>query len=303
MEVALTKLDELYDMHDHYFSADKQEKKAKLDPCNLDIWVCLGNCLWKKGDLQAAKTCFESCLDYGPSKHALRSLSMLLRKMGTKPEEKSHNIKVHRYKEDYALAVQSFCKAHALDPSLRAMAIVDGILRWTLRVSNLIHQQVRYIIGVVKTMTWRSRGGSRRAALRSWPPHFRTSVRSKAGLVCPSRPCSNLDNVLVSPYQPVASPGHNEGKAVALKLLVDVIRKNEPPGYATQGQAVPRELTNWGRCFVMMDETQTCCAVSIYHLDSVAYTKMTERDVFYVLDPFVKLVHLTYNCMVIMIFT
>ncbi|RHY06629.1 hypothetical protein DYB25_003843 [Aphanomyces astaci] len=232
MEVALTKLDELYDMHDHYFSADKQEKKAKLDPCNLDIWVCLGNCLWKKGDLQAAKTCFESCLDYGPSKHALRSLSMLLRKMGTKPEEKSHNIKVHRYKEDYALAVQSFCKAHALDPSLRAMAIVDGILRWTLRVSNLIHQQ-----------------------------------------------------------------------AVALKLLVDVIRKNEPPGYATQGQAVPRELTNWGRCFVMMDETQTCCAVSIYHLDSVAYTKMTERDVFYVLDPFVKLVHLTYNCMVIMIFT
>ncbi|RQM21785.1 hypothetical protein B5M09_009919, partial [Aphanomyces astaci] len=117
---------------------------AKLDPCNLDIWVCLGNCLWKKGDLQAAKTCFENCLDYGPSKHALRSLSMLLRKMGTKPEEKSHNIKVHRYKEDYALAVQSFCKAHALDPSLRAMAIVDGILRWTLRVSNLIHQQGRF---------------------------------------------------------------------------------------------------------------------------------------------------------------
>ncbi|ETV86675.1 hypothetical protein, variant 1 [Aphanomyces astaci] len=374
MEVALTKLNELYDMHDHYFSADKQEKKlklqtladeilelvdaidiagsnnsrqakatasyvkgkalevfpeynpsseallsqaAKLDPCNLDIWVCLGNCLWKKGDLQAAKTCFENCLDYGPSKHALRSLSMLLRKMGTKPEEKSHNIKtsivhakqalnmdiqdgeswyvmgnaylalffasshstvdldrslaayaraeaggaannpdlhfnranVHRYKEDYALAVQSFCKAHALDPSLRAMAIVDGILRWTLRVSNLIHQQGRF-------------KASRIAQLASTLPHVgEVQGRTRVSI-------SSLH------------PGHNEGKAVALKLLVDVVRKNEPPG-----------------CFVMMDETQTCCAVSIYHLDSVAYTKMTERDVFYVLDPFVKLVHLTYNCM------
>ncbi|ETW04922.1 hypothetical protein H310_04022 [Aphanomyces invadans] len=373
MEVALAKLDELYSIHDHFFSANKEEKKlklqalvdevmalvddvgmdrsnsrelkatawyiqgkalevfpeynpssealltkaAKLDPCNSDIWVSLGNCFWKKGDLEAAKNCFESCLDYGPSKHALRSLSMVLRKMGTNVEEKTSNIKasithakaalnldiqdgeswyvmgnaylalffacshstvdldrslaayaraeaggaannpdlhfnranVHRYKEDYALAVQSFCKAHALDPSLRAMAIVDGILRWTLRVSNLIHHKGRFKV---------------------------TRIAQLASALPPVCEVQGRTRVSISSLQ----QGHNEGKVVALKLLVDVVRGNEPPG-----------------CFVMMDEAQTCCAVSIYHLDSVAYTKMTERDVFYVLDPFVKVVHLEYNCM------
>ncbi|KAF0687131.1 Aste57867_21102 [Aphanomyces stellatus] len=373
MEVAQQKLDELYDIHDHYFSADKQEKKlklqsiadeilelidrveigsnrnlkaaasyikgkaldafpeynssseallsqaAKLDPCNLDIWVSLGNCFWKKGDLNSAKNCFENCLEYGESKQAMRSLSMLLRKMGTNAEEKSRNIKtsikhakralnldiqdgiswyvmgnaylalffssshstidldrslaaytraeaagagnnpdlhfnranVFRYKEDYALAVQSFCKAHALDPSLRAMGIVDDILRWTLRVSNLIHQKGR---------------------LRA------KQITQLASALPTLADIQGRTRVAVSSLQ----LGCNEGKAVALKLLVDVVRTNEPPG-----------------CFVMMDEAQTCCAVSIYHLDSVAYSKMTDRDVFYVLDPFLKVVNLSYNCMTI----
>ncbi|KAH9120919.1 hypothetical protein LEN26_010910 [Aphanomyces euteiches] len=403
MEVAQHKLKELYKVHDHYFSADKQEKKvqtstlkqlnvntltqlklqamadeicalideihignnrhmkatasyikgkaldafpeysassevllsqaAKLDPCNLDVWVSLGNCFWKKGDMQSAKSCFENCLDFGPSKQALRCLSMLLRRMGTKPEEMSRNIKtsiahakqalsmdiedgeswckctqvanctkispdvmgnallalffssshspvdldrslaayaraeatgaagnpdlhfnrgnVFRYKEEYALAVESFCKAHALDPSLRAMSIVDNILRWTLRVSNLIHQK-----GRLKS---------------SHLAHLALNLPNESDI-------QGRKRVSISSLQ----LGSNEGKAVALKLLVDVVRKNEPPG-----------------CFVMMDETKTCCAVSIYHLDNIAYSKMTERDVFYVLDPFVKVVHLSYNCMTI----
>ncbi|KAG9410670.1 hypothetical protein AC1031_018693 [Aphanomyces cochlioides] len=185
MEVAQHKLKELYKVHDHYFSADKQEKKvqtsalkqfnvntltqlklqamadeicalideihignnrhmkatasyikgkaldafpeysassevllsqaAKLDPCNLDVWVSLGNCFWKKGDMQSAKNCFENCLDFGPSKQALRCLSMLLRRMGTKPEEMSRNIKTSIAHAKQALSMdiedgESWCK-------------------------------------------------------------------------------------------------------------------------------------------------------------------------------------------------
>lgn len=85
----------------------------KLNPSLADAWLCLGNCIWKKGDLSSAKNCFtlalskvilESisrlhlnllwlfilffmvdtytlCLVQGPNKQVLCQLSMLERKM------------------------------------------------------------------------------------------------------------------------------------------------------------------------------------------------------------------------------
>lgn len=32
--------------------------QVKLNPSLADAWLCLGNCIWKKGDLSAAKNCF-----------------------------------------------------------------------------------------------------------------------------------------------------------------------------------------------------------------------------------------------------
>ena len=66
-----------------------------------------------------------------------------------------------------------------------------------------------------------------------------------------------------------------------MKLLIDVARTNEPPG-----------------CFIMVDEEETCIAVAIYHLDSEVYTKMTDKDVFYILDPFLKKVELNQPTLV-----
>ncbi len=37
-------------------------RSIKLDPGLVDAWIELGRCLWKKGDAQAAKTCFEQAL-------------------------------------------------------------------------------------------------------------------------------------------------------------------------------------------------------------------------------------------------
>ncbi|XP_029125634.1 tetratricopeptide repeat protein 5 isoform X2 [Cajanus cajan] len=52
-------------------------------------WLCLGNCIWKKGDLTAAKNCLSLALDKGPNKKILCQLSMLKRKMSQGAENQA----------------------------------------------------------------------------------------------------------------------------------------------------------------------------------------------------------------------
>ena len=37
--------------------------QVKLNPSLADAWLCLGNCIWKKGDLSAAKNCLNLALN------------------------------------------------------------------------------------------------------------------------------------------------------------------------------------------------------------------------------------------------
>ncbi|CAL8995074.1 unnamed protein product [Prunus brigantina] len=60
---------------------DHLSKAVKLNPSLADAWLCLGNCIWKKGDLSSAKNCFTRALSKGPNKQILCQLSMLERKM------------------------------------------------------------------------------------------------------------------------------------------------------------------------------------------------------------------------------
>ncbi|MBA0814896.1 hypothetical protein Gohar_020695, partial [Gossypium harknessii] len=41
---------------------DHLSKAVKLNPSLGDAWLCLGNCIWKKGDLTSAKNCFNLAL-------------------------------------------------------------------------------------------------------------------------------------------------------------------------------------------------------------------------------------------------
>ncbi|KAK6788751.1 hypothetical protein RDI58_012549 [Solanum bulbocastanum] len=69
---------------------DHLSKAVKLNPSLVDAWLCLGNCIWKKGDLNAAKNCFTFALGKGPNKKILCQLSMLERKLShdaENPEE------------------------------------------------------------------------------------------------------------------------------------------------------------------------------------------------------------------------
>ncbi|KAL6884652.1 hypothetical protein ACP4OV_010588 [Aristida adscensionis] len=68
---------------------DHLSKAVKLNPSLVDAWLCLGNCIWKKGDLAAAKNCFALALSKGSDKKILCQLSMLERSMAQGSEDQA----------------------------------------------------------------------------------------------------------------------------------------------------------------------------------------------------------------------
>ncbi|KAM4084911.1 hypothetical protein ACB094_08G168600 [Castanea mollissima] len=78
---------------------DHLSKAVKLNPSLADAWLCLGNCIWKKGDLSSAKNCFTL---------ALSKLSMLERRMaqGTENEAEIVEESIQHAKEAITLDVK-----------------------------------------------------------------------------------------------------------------------------------------------------------------------------------------------------
>ncbi|GKU90228.1 hypothetical protein SLEP1_g4244 [Rubroshorea leprosula] len=68
---------------------DHLSKAVKLNPSLADAWLCLGNSIWKKGDLPSANNCFTLALSKGPNKKILCQLSMLERKMAQGAENQA----------------------------------------------------------------------------------------------------------------------------------------------------------------------------------------------------------------------
>ncbi|KAM3349168.1 hypothetical protein ACQJBY_022348 [Aegilops geniculata] len=60
-------------------------KAVKLNPSLVDAWLCLGNCIWKKGNLASARNCFLLALN----KKILCQLSMLERSMAQSSEDQA----------------------------------------------------------------------------------------------------------------------------------------------------------------------------------------------------------------------
>ncbi|KAL7597202.1 hypothetical protein Lser_V15G28243 [Lactuca serriola] len=87
---------------------DHLSKVAKLTPSLGDAWLCLGNCIWKKGDLPATRNCFTLALCKGPNKRILSQLSMLERGMaqGADNQEEIVAESIKHAKETIALDVK-----------------------------------------------------------------------------------------------------------------------------------------------------------------------------------------------------
>ncbi|KAF5953639.1 hypothetical protein HYC85_006495 [Camellia sinensis] len=71
------------DKHCHFAELSSSNYHfVKLNPSLVDVWLCLGNCIWKKGDLPSAKkNYFTLALSKGPNKKVLCQLYMLERTM------------------------------------------------------------------------------------------------------------------------------------------------------------------------------------------------------------------------------
>ncbi|KFM81128.1 Tetratricopeptide repeat protein 5, partial [Stegodyphus mimosarum] len=83
-------------------------KLVKFHPKHVEAWNELGTCFWKKGDIKAARSCFESALREEKNVESLRNLSMVLRQIGDTPEEKIANIhqSLEKAKEAVNLNIQ-----------------------------------------------------------------------------------------------------------------------------------------------------------------------------------------------------
>ncbi len=54
-------------------------KSVKLDPDMVKAWIELGECYWKRGDIDTAKTCFEGALYHVNSLVKLEGVSFIMR--------------------------------------------------------------------------------------------------------------------------------------------------------------------------------------------------------------------------------
>ncbi|GLH11182.1 Tetratricopeptide repeat protein 5 [Gryllus bimaculatus] len=63
---------------------DVLSKAVKLDPKLVDAWNELGECYWKKDDIDGARNCFAGALKHAKNKVSLRNLSIVLRQVKTK---------------------------------------------------------------------------------------------------------------------------------------------------------------------------------------------------------------------------
>ncbi|XP_024315538.1 tetratricopeptide repeat protein 5 isoform X2 [Brachypodium distachyon] len=169
---------------DYHKEAEEHLSKAvKLNPSLIDAWLCLGNCIWKKGDLESAKNCFLSALSKGSDKRILCQLSMLERSMAQdnlgnayltsffvsgawdhaklhhsvkayQNAEKDETMKLNpdlyyncataeKYLENYESALRGFEAAALKDPGLSADTEVQKIISILDKLDNATKRQLR----------------------------------------------------------------------------------------------------------------------------------------------------------------
>lgn len=108
---------------------DHLSKAVKLNPSLADAWLCLGNCIWKKGDLSSAKNCFTLALSKGPNKSLLCQLSMLERRMAQGSENEAEIVEesIQHAKDAIALDVKDGNSWYNLGNACLTSFFVTGV--------------------------------------------------------------------------------------------------------------------------------------------------------------------------------
>eukprot|EP00249_Psilotum_nudum_P016962 c26079_g1_i2 orf=417-1649(-) len=279
---------------------DHLSKAVKLDPSLADAWSCLGNCFWKKGDLAAAKNCFNLALNKGPNKKILRQLSMLERHMakGADDEAKLVEESIRHAKEAVALDVKDGQSWYTLGNAYLTSFFVTGA--WD---QSKLHQSLKAYQNAEKDEAAntnpdlyfnsatvnqyledyeRALRGFEAASLRDPGLHAGEQVQ-KLGRIKSKRLstiASSLNTVNVQlplKHRTMLSlkDGLNKGVAVLCRVLLSIQHENVTPLF-----------------FLVIDSDGSSFILSIYGLRNGV---IKEGDTLTVLDPFSHHVHVSWQ--------
>ncbi|ESW14997.1 hypothetical protein PHAVU_007G035400 [Phaseolus vulgaris] len=291
---------------------DHLSKAVKLNPSLADAWLCLGNCIWKKGDLTAAKNCLSLALDKGPNKKILCQLSMLKRKMSQGVENQAELVEesIQHAKEAITLDVKDGSSWYNLGNACLTSFFVTGAWDHT----KLLHSLKAYqnaekdermksnpdlyfnsaTVNKYLENYQRALSGFEAAALKDPGLNAAEEVQKIVSLLdkvdnllkghVRAKRMTSLASSLVavdlkSPYRRVTidllSEGPNRALAVEGKVLFSIKTEGVAPLY-----------------YLLCDSNQSCFVLSIY---GVRTDVIKEGDQLTMLDPYFRDVDLSWN--------
>ncbi|XP_048319164.2 uncharacterized protein LOC107429357 isoform X1 [Ziziphus jujuba] len=291
---------------------DHLSKAVKLNPSLTDAWLCLGNCIWKKGDLSAAKNCFALALSKGPNKKILCQLSMLERKMAQGTENQAELVEesIQHAKEAITLDVKDGNSWYNLGNACLTSFFVTGAWDHSKLLQSLKAYQNaekddgmksnpdlyfncatvnKYLENYERALTGFEAAGLKDPGLKATEEVqkivnlldkldnlLRGHARSKrlASLA------SSLASVnLSSSYRRATiddlSDGLNKGAAVVGKVLFFIRHENVAPLY-----------------YLLCDSNEKCFALSVYGL---RYDAIKEGDQIILLEPFYRQIEFSWK--------
>ncbi|CAM9225661.1 unnamed protein product [Chrysoparadoxa australica] len=287
-------------------------RAVKLAPSdNIDAWNALGHCFWKKWDLPSALNCFKEALSQKPNKESLRHLSMVLRQLPGDGHEKLLTESLQKAKEAVALDLSDAHSWYVLGNAHVAIFF---------RVSHSTRDLQRAIQAYT---TAESHGGENnpdlyfnKARVHQFLEEYQNACKaySAAHVLDPQLPAEDALSSIRHSVERTSELverkgklklkrirqlteslhladvklgegirgaglselqlGKNEGLAVALKVIMPV----------SDGGTAPEKL-------LVVDESETCTVLSLYHLDQRAIAKLYWKDVLIVVHPNMK--HIT----------
>ncbi|XXG65562.1 hypothetical protein AAC387_Pa05g3231 [Persea americana] len=289
---------------------DHLSKAVKLNPSLADAWLCLGNCIWKKGDLASAKNCFSLALNKGPNKKILCQLSMLERKLAQDAENQAQLVEdsIHHAKEAITLDVKDGNSWYNLGNACLTSFFVTGAwdhkkLLQSLKAyqnaekdENMKSNPDLYFncatVNKYLENYERSLSGFEAAALKdpglnaseevqkivSLLDKLENSMKTKARRLTSLASSLSEDNVNSS-YKKATisdlSEGLNKTTAVMAKVLLFIRHDNVAPLY-----------------YLVCDSNQTCFVLSVYGLRDDA---IKEGDRVTLMEPYYRIVDFSWK--------
>lgn len=301
---------------------DQLSVAVKLDPSRIDAWNALGNCLWKKGDLKGAMSCFTGASKQKKNAVSLRQQSMLMRQLGETPTEKLNNIK-----ESVNIATQ----AVSVDVSdAESWYILGNAFMAKFFSCDHLPEDLTSAMKAYKRAD--KDGNNRnpdlhfnRANVLMFQEEYDAAVEGfkKAASIDPSLPAGDHVDGIIRHVSRVANLVETKAslkpkklKALTDSLPVEQLKKHVAeskkaderefvtlselkPG-ANKGKmvvlklviaAIRSEHPPW--TVVVVDHEAHSAALSLYHLDKEACERLGGKDTLIVLDPVVKMIKLT----------